>query len=103
MIVRVRPERFPPETLKKFHARHISPYRVLRRFGFNAYELEIFRELGINPIFNVNDLTPYCIPVDYLDVIPDPPSSISAGAQPFSVHPPPIPRMLGFCLVFKNR
>jgi len=37
----------------------VGPYRVLRRFGSNAYGLEIPEELGINPIFNVEDLTPY--------------------------------------------
>ena len=41
MMVRVRPKRFPQGTLKKLHARCIGLYRVLRKFGFNAYELEI--------------------------------------------------------------
>jgi len=41
VMVRVRPERFLLGTLKKFHARHMGPYKVLRRFGFKAYELDI--------------------------------------------------------------
>jgi len=73
--------------LKKLHTR--GPYRVLRRFGSNAYELEIPRELGINPVFNVEDLTPYRTQVDYSAVIPDPPSSTAASSQSFPVPPPP--------------
>jgi len=77
VIVRVHPERFPLETLKKPHARRIDPYRVLRRFGSNAYKLEIPRELGINRVFNVKDLTLYRTPVDCL-VIFEPSSLTSA-------------------------
>ena len=38
-------------------------------------------------------MTPYRTPVDYLAIIPDPPSLTSAGPRPFPVHaPPPPPR-----------
>ena len=41
VMIRVRLEMFPLETLKKLHAQHIGPYIVLRSFGSNAYELDI--------------------------------------------------------------
>jgi len=88
VIVRVRPERFPSGTLKKLHARHIGPYKVLRRFGSNAYELDILCDLGIHPVFNVEDLTLYHTPVVYPTAIPDKPASTSKNLQPFLVQPP---------------
>ena len=30
-----------------------GPYKVLRRFGSSAYELDILRDPGINPVFSV--------------------------------------------------
>ena len=58
VMLRVPPQRFPPETWEKLHIRCISPYRVMRRIGSNAFELNIPCELGINPVFNVEELTP---------------------------------------------
>jgi len=87
VMVRVHPERFPPGTLKKLHAQSKGLYRISRRF-------DIPWELGINPVFNIEDLTPYHSPVDHPIVIPYPPSSNSTGPQPFSVHPPPPLRRL---------
>ena len=74
--------------MKKLHARRIGPYRFWRRFGSNTYELEIPRELGINPVFNIENLTLYRTPVDYPVVIFDPPSSTFTSTQPFTVHSP---------------
>ena len=77
VMVKVRPKRFPLGTVKKLHAQPIGPNRVLRRFGSNAYDPEIPRKLGINPVFNVEDMTPIV-----LHQLP----------QSFPVHPPPPPR-----------
>ena len=46
-MIRVRRERFLPGNLKKLHARRMSPYRVLKMFGFNAYKLDIPVILGL--------------------------------------------------------
>ena len=35
------------------------PCKVIRKFGENAYEIELPDGFGISPIFNVTDLYPY--------------------------------------------
>jgi len=57
VIVRVRPERFPPETVENLHGRCTGPYRVLKKINSKAYELDIPRDLCISPIFDGKDLT----------------------------------------------
>jgi hypothetical protein len=37
----------------------IGPCRVLRKFGENAYELELSDGIRISPIINISDLYPY--------------------------------------------
>lgn len=37
----------------------IGPYKILRKFSTNSYELELPTGIGISPIFNVSDLYPY--------------------------------------------
>jgi len=57
VMARIRPERLPRNSLKKFHARAMGPYQILRKLGSNAYVLNLPDSLGISPIFNVEDLT----------------------------------------------
>ena len=60
VLVRVHPERFPLETLKKKTPYPMwGLYKVLRRFGSGVYELDIPYNLGINPVFSIKDLTRY--------------------------------------------
>lgn len=56
-MVKVRLERFPLQTLKKFHAQCVGLYRVLE-IGSNTYELEIFEEVRIN-LFLVSRILPH--------------------------------------------
>ena len=55
----VRTERLLPGKVSKLGSRGSGPFKVLRRFGTNAYELELPMEYGVNPTFNVADLVPY--------------------------------------------
>ena len=37
----------------------IGSCRIIRKFGTNAYEIELPKGIGISPIFNISDLYPY--------------------------------------------
>jgi len=86
VMARIRPERFPRNSLEKLHARAMGPYQILRKLESNAYVLDLPDSLGINPIFNVKDLTfhrgtfePPCLPF-----------GVSAGTQVPRL--PPLPQ-----------
>ena len=68
-MIRLRPEWFPPGTVRKLHARGAGPFRVVKRVGSNAYVLELPPELGISSTFNITDLVEYREPA----VIPSEP------------------------------
>ena len=55
-MVRVRPERFPQGIAKKLQARSTGPFKILKRFGPNAYVLDLPSDMGINSTFNVEGL-----------------------------------------------
>jgi hypothetical protein len=52
-------ERFPRGICNKLKMKKIGPCRILRKFATNAYEIELPKNVGISPIFNVVDLYPY--------------------------------------------
>lgn len=64
MILRHRVERLPPGTWKKVHAKRTGPFRVKTKVSANAYRLHLPSYMGIGPVFNVADLTPYYGPSD---------------------------------------
>ena len=59
VMIRLKPERFPPGTVRKLHARGAGPFKVVKKVGPNAYVLELPPELGISSTFNVSDLVEY--------------------------------------------
>ena len=54
-----RKERLPKGQPTKLHMKKIGPFKLLHKYGTNAYELELPPDLGISPIFNVCDLYAY--------------------------------------------
>ena len=59
VMIRLRPERFSPGTMKKLQARGAGPFKIIKKIGPNAYVLELPPEYGISPIFNISDLKEY--------------------------------------------
>jgi hypothetical protein len=43
----------------KLKMKKIGPCNILRKFEANAYEIELPNDVGISPIFNVEDMYPY--------------------------------------------
>jgi hypothetical protein len=64
IMAHLRKERFMKGTYKKLKMKKIGPCKVLKKFGENAYEIELSDGIENSPIFNVSDLYPYKAGVD---------------------------------------
>ncbi|KAL6348124.1 hypothetical protein AAG906_039279 [Vitis piasezkii] len=58
-LIRLKPERFPPRSFNKLHARRAGPFKVVKKLGPNAYVIELPADYGISHIFNIEDLTQF--------------------------------------------
>jgi hypothetical protein len=59
ILAHLRKERFPKGTYNKLKMKKIGPCRVLKKFGTNAYEIELPDGIRISPIFNISYWYPY--------------------------------------------
>jgi hypothetical protein len=59
ILAHLRKERFPRGTYNKLKMKKIGPCKIIRKFGANAYEIELPDGIGISSIFNISDLYPY--------------------------------------------
>jgi hypothetical protein len=59
VLAHLRKERLPRGTYNKLNMKKIGPCKVLRKFGENAYEIELPDGIKISLTFNIPDLYPY--------------------------------------------
>jgi hypothetical protein len=59
ILAHIRKERFPRGTYNKLKMKNIGPCRVMKKFGENAYEIELPDGIRISLIFNISYLYPY--------------------------------------------
>ena len=59
VLAHLRKERFSRGTYTKLKMNKIRPCKVLRKFGENAYEIELTDGIRISLIFDIADLYPY--------------------------------------------
>ena len=90
VIIRLKPERFPPGTMKNLHARGAGPFKIIKKIGPNAYVVDLPPSYGISSTFNVSDLKEYKEPA----LIPDEPFGPNTSLEsemPIECPPPNIP------------
>ena len=89
VMIKLRPKRFPPDTMKKLHARGAGPFKVIKKIGPNAYVLELPPKYGISSTFNISDLREYNEPT----LIPSEPFEPDPviESEPLPECPPAIP------------
>jgi hypothetical protein len=63
----LRKDHFPKLRKSKLMSRADGPFKILEKVNDNAYKLKLPPDFGVNPIFNIADLTPYMGEEDELE------------------------------------
>lgn len=59
VLAHLKKEKFPRGDYNKLKLRKIGPYKIMRKFSVNAYEIELPSNIGISLIFNVANIYHY--------------------------------------------
>jgi len=59
VMIRIRPERFPPGAVKKLTARSAGSFKILKKINPNTYIIDLPPDFGISSTFNISDLVAY--------------------------------------------
>ena len=54
-MVRIRPERFSPGTIKELHTRSAGPFQILKKLNDNAYVSDLLQDFNISSILKIED------------------------------------------------
>ena len=64
-MVHLRKSRFPTGTYNKLKDKQIDPFRILEKYGDNAFKIELSSDIHIHPVFNIADLKSYYVLDDF--------------------------------------
>ncbi|TYK20913.1 Asp_protease_2 domain-containing protein [Cucumis melo var. makuwa] len=59
VMVYLRKARFSAGKYNKLQPKKIGPYRIVKKFGDDAYKIELPSHININPIFKIVDIFEY--------------------------------------------
>ena len=59
VMVHLKDKILPKGKYTKLMMRKMGPFKILQKYGINAYKLELPTNIGLSNIFNVCDLYPY--------------------------------------------
>lgn len=51
--------RFLVGTFGRLKPKKLGPFRILKRYGYNVYKVDLLLDLKINPILNIADISEY--------------------------------------------
>ena len=58
-MIQIRPEQFPPGTVKKLNSHSAGPYKILKKINQNACVIDLSLDFEISSTFNISDLVAY--------------------------------------------
>ena len=68
MCANIKKERLPKGKYRLAHVEKTRSLQIVKNFGTNAYEIQLPLEIGISPIFNIADLTPFKVANEGIDI-----------------------------------